>query len=43
MVLAIHPHVHDVFQVTLTIEKSKGPTPKAIKEKGYIKLASISW
>jgi hypothetical protein len=40
---SIWRHVHNVFQVTLTIEKSKGPTPKAIKEKGYIKLASISW
>jgi hypothetical protein len=40
---SIWRHVHTEFQVTLTIEKSKGPTPKAIKEKGYIKLASISW
>ena len=31
------------FNVTLSIQKSKGPTPKVVKEKGYIKLASISW
>jgi hypothetical protein len=31
------------FNVTLSTQKSKGPTPKVVKEKGYIKLASISW
>ena len=39
----IRRHLHDRFNVTLSIQKSKGPIPKAIKEKGYIKLASISW
>jgi len=40
---SIWRHMQIRFNVTLDIKKSKGPTPKAIKEKGYIKLASISW
>ena len=40
---SIWRHMQTRFNVTLDIKKSKGPTPKLVKEKGYIKLASISW
>ena len=40
---SIWSHVKAKFQVELVLKKSKGPVPKVVKEKGYLKLASISW
>jgi len=39
----IQTAIKNEYGIPLKIEKSKGPTPKQLKEKGWTKLASISW
>jgi hypothetical protein len=40
---SIHKEILDIYGLTLSIAKAKGPVPKNLKEKGFVRLVSISW
>ena len=40
---AIYNDIQTQYGVRLTIEKSRGPVPKMLSQKGCLRLASVSW